>query len=193
MTAETIDRTSDTGTDAGTGTGASLNARLSAGDEAALEECLRAHTALIRSYLRKYVPPQEVEDVQQVVFAEVWRSRHRFDPLRSLPAWLLGIAHKRAVDHLRVRRLHTVPLESTAEPAGPAEAADGDGLADRDEMRRALAELPAPQREAIELAYYGELTQREISERLGVPLGTVKARTARGLRRLSDILTPAAA
>lgn len=170
-----------------------LNVRLAGGDDAALAECFHAHGSLIRSYLRRFVPPQEIEDLQQVVFAEVWRSRHRFDPARSLPAWLIGIAHNRAVDHLRARTPQTVPLDVMADPAGADGRTHGDGLAERDQVQRALAELPAPQRQAIELAYYGELTQREIAEKLSVPLGTVKARTARGLRRLSDILTPVAA
>ncbi|WP_030906724.1 RNA polymerase sigma factor [Streptosporangium amethystogenes] len=170
-----------------------LNIRFAEGDDAALAECFTAHGSLIRSYLRRFVSQQEVEDLQQVVFAEVWRSRHRFDPARSLPAWMLGIAHKRAVDQLRMRTLRTVPLDVVADPAGDDGRIDGDGLAERDQVRWALAKLPAPQRQAIELAYYGDLTQREIAERLRVPLGTVKARTARGLRRLSDILTPVAA
>nr|WP_329425601.1 DUF1722 domain-containing protein [Streptosporangium sp. NBC_01495] len=165
-----------------------LNTRFAEGDEAALVECLRAHGPLIRSYLRRFVRPQDVEDLQQIVFAEVWRSRHRFDPARSLPAWMLGIAHKRAVDQLRIRTLRTVPLDVIADPAGDDGRIDGDGLAERDQVQRALAELPEPQRQAIELAYYGDLTQREIAERLSVPLGTIKARTARGLRRLSGIL-----
>ncbi|WP_326820394.1 RNA polymerase sigma factor [Streptosporangium sp. NBC_01756] len=170
-----------------------LNIRLAEGDDTALADCFREHGSLLRSYLRRFVPPQEVEDLQQIVFAEVWRCRHRFDPGRSLPAWLIGIAHNRAVDHLRVHTLQTVPLDVVADPAGVDGRNHGDGLAERDEVQRALAELPAPQRQAIELAYYGELTQREIAEKLRVPLGTVKARTARGLRRLSDILTPVAA
>ncbi|MFF5211275.1 RNA polymerase sigma factor [Streptosporangium sp. NPDC000396] len=170
-----------------------LNIRLAEGDDTALAECFHAHGSLVRSYLRRFVPSQEVEDLQQIVFAEVWRSRHRFDPARSLPAWLLGIARNRAVDHLRTRAPQTVSLDLVADPAGTDGRAHGDGMAERDQVMRALAELPAPQRQAIELAYYGELTQREIAERLSVPLGTVKARTARGLRRLSNILTPLAA
>ncbi|MEV4093389.1 RNA polymerase sigma factor [Streptosporangium saharense] len=170
-----------------------LNIRLAEGDDAALAECFHTHGSLVRSYLRRFVAFQDVEDLQQVVFTEVWRSRHRFDPARSLPAWLLGIAHNRAVDHLRVRTLRTVPLDAVADPPGQDGRAQGAGLAERDQVMRALAELPAPQRQAIELAYYGELTQREIAERLSVPLGTVKARTARGLRRLSALLTPVAA
>jgi|GEM_PF-2650 len=165
-----------------------LNTRFAEGDEAALAECLRAHAPLIRSYLRRFVRPQDVEDLQQIVFAEVWRSRHRFDPARSLPAWMLGIAHKRAVDQLRIRTFHTVPLDVIADPVGDDGRADGERLAERDQVRRALAKLPEPQRQAIELAYYDDLTQREISEKLSIPIGTIKARTARGLRRLSGIL-----
>ncbi|GII91225.1 RNA polymerase sigma factor [Sinosporangium siamense] len=169
-----------------------LETRLAAGDDDALGECYRTHGPLLRTYLRRLVPPRDIDDVLQVVFSEVWRSRHRFDPARSLPAWLIGIAHNRAIDHLRVRTLPTVPLDVMADPPGREGLAEGDGIADRDEVRRALATLPEPQREAIELAYYGELTQREIAERLDVPLGTIKARTARGLRRLSTLLRPAA-
>lgn len=152
-----------------------------------LAECYRTHAALVRSYLRRLVPPQDIDDVTQVVFTEAWRSRERYDAARSLEAWLLGIAHKRAVDFLRARRPATVSLEAVPDPA----VSDGDGLADRDELNRALAELPDAQRQAIELAYYGDLSQREIAERLQVPLGTVKARTARGLHRLHTLLAAA--
>ncbi|MGW4642639.1 RNA polymerase sigma factor [Sphaerisporangium sp. NPDC004334] len=168
-----------------------LEYRLAAGEETAIGDCYRTHAPAVRSYLRRYVPPQDVEDVLQVVFTEAWRFGHRFDPARSLTAWLLGIAYKRAVDHLRVRTLTTVPLEAATEPTGHDGRDDGDVLADRDRIRRALAVLPDAQRQAIELAYYGDLTQREIADRLRVPLGTVKARTARGLRRLSLLLAPA--
>ncbi|GLW20029.1 sigma-70 family RNA polymerase sigma factor [Microbispora triticiradicis] len=168
-----------------------LEFRLAAGDTGALGECYREHSSAVRSYLRKLVPPQDVEDVLQVVFTEVWRFRHRFDPGRSLPAWLFGIAHNRAVDHLRARTPTTVPLEAVPDPAGHDGRRDGDELADRDRVLRALAALPQVQRQAIELAYYGDLTQREIAEHLRVPLGTVKARTARGLHRLSALLEAA--
>ncbi|SDG53135.1 RNA polymerase sigma-70 factor, ECF subfamily [Sinosporangium album] len=170
-----------------------LEARLASGDDDALGECLRAHAPLLRAYLRRLVPARDIDDVVQIVFSEVWRSRHRFDPARSLPAWMIGIAHKRAVDHLRARTLQTVPLDAVADPPARDGTAEGHGLPERDEVRRALAALPAPQREAIELAYYGDLTQREIAERLHIPLGTVKARTARGLRRLATLLSPVAA
>ncbi|GAA1261703.1 sigma-70 family RNA polymerase sigma factor [Sphaerisporangium rubeum] len=170
-----------------------LEHRLAQGHEDALAECYRTHASLVGGYLRKLVPPQDVEDVRQVVFSEVWRSAHRYDPTRSLEAWLLGIARKRAIDHLRARSHTTVPLDAVADPAGADGRDAADTLGHRDQLTRALAVLPAPQREAIELAYYGELTQREIAVHLNVPLGTVKARTSRGLQRLSALLTRHAA
>ena len=170
-----------------------LRARLANGDETALAECYSTYAPLVSSYLRKFVPVQDIEDVRQVVFSEVWRSRHRYDPDRSLEAWLLGIARKRAIDHLRVRSFATVPLDSVSEPRGGDGREIADMLGRRDQIKRALAVLPGPQREAIEMAYYEDLTQREIAERLDVPLGTIKARTARGLHRLSTMLSRMAA
>ncbi|MEV4835353.1 RNA polymerase sigma factor [Nonomuraea sp. NPDC049486] len=156
-------------------------------DEESLSGCYRAHGPAVRSYLRRYVPAQDVEDLVQVVFADVWRSRERYDPSRSLAAWIFAIAHRRAVDHLRGRGPVTVPLEEAGDPPGRGRS-EVDDLADRDRLSRALAELSHAQRQAIELAYFGDLSQREIAERLRVPLGTVKARTSRGLRRLSALL-----
>ncbi|MEU8247783.1 sigma-70 family RNA polymerase sigma factor [Nonomuraea sp. NPDC048916] len=153
-----------------------------------VSEIYRTHAPSVRTYLRRFVPSQEVDDMLQVVFAEAWRSRDRYDPGRSPRAWLLGIAHKRAVDHLRRRRPHTVPLDD-ADAAGDDGRAGATALAERDRLHRALAELPTAQREAIVLAYYAGLSQREIAERLSLPLGTVKARTSRGLHRLATLLT----
>ena len=124
----------------------------------------------------------------QRVFYEVWRNRDRYDPTRSLEAWVLGIARKRAIDLLRHRHANVVPIEELRDIAGD----DGRELAERyaraNEVRGALERLSKEQREVLALAYFGDLTQTEIAERLGVPLGTVKARTFRGLRRLADIL-----
>ncbi|GGO61105.1 RNA polymerase sigma factor [Nonomuraea cavernae] len=154
-----------------------------------VSEIYRTHAPSVRTYLRRFVPSQDVDDMLQVVFTEAWRSRDRYDPGRSPRAWLLGIAHKRAVDHLRRRRPHTVPLDDAAEPAGDDGRTGATTLAERDRLHRALAELPVAQREAIVLAYYAGLSQREIAERLSIPLGTVKARTSRGLHRLATLLT----
>jgi RNA polymerase sigma factor (sigma-70 family) len=126
--------------------------------------------------------------VLQRVFYEVWKNRDRYDPARSLEAWVLAIARKRAIDQLRRRHANVVPIEELRDIAGD----DGRELAERyaraSEVRGALERLPKEQREVLTLAYFGELTQTEIAERLGVPLGTVKARAFRGLRRLADLL-----
>jgi len=170
------------------GASSDLGARLAAGEEGAIHECYSALGPMVLGYLRRFVPRDEAEDVLQRVFYEVWRNRDRYDPARSLEAWVLGIARKRAIDRLRRRHANVVPLEELRDIAGD----DGRELAERyaraTEVRAALERLPAEQREALTLAYFGDLTQTQVAERLGVPLGTVKARTFRGLRRLADIL-----
>jgi RNA polymerase sigma factor (sigma-70 family) len=165
-----------------------LRARLAAGEEGAIGECYAVLGPMVLGYLRRFVPRDEAEDVLQRVFYEVWKNRDRYDPARSLEAWVLGIARKRAIDQLRRRHATVVPIEELRDLAGD----DGRELAERyaraSEVRGAMARLPAEQREVLTLAYFGDLTQTEIADRLGVPLGTVKARAFRGLRRLAGIL-----
>ena len=167
---------------------AEIGERLNQGDAVALEDAYRTLGPLVMSYIGRYVPQPDVEDVMQRVFYEVWRVHERFDPQQSLRAWVLSIARKRAIDHLRKRRDVVVPMDSMREIIGD----DGRETADRmvwaDEVRGGLDKLPELQREVIELAYFGGYTQTEISARLGVPLGTVKTRTARGLQRLAGLL-----
>jgi RNA polymerase sigma factor (sigma-70 family) len=170
------------------GASSDLRARLAAGEEGAIEECYAALGPMVLGYLRRFVPRDEAEDVLQRVFYEVWKNRDRYDPARSLEAWVLGIARKRAIDQLRRRHATIVPIDELRDIAGD----DGRELAERyaraSEVRGALERLSAEQREVLTLAYFGDLTQTEIADRLGVPLGTVKARAFRGLRRLADIL-----
>jgi RNA polymerase sigma factor (sigma-70 family) len=167
---------------------AEIGDRLTSGEPAALEECYRVLGPLVTSYLGRYVPRADIEDVLQRVFYEVWRSRDRFDPSRSLRAWVLAIARKRAIDHLRRRRDTVVSIDVLREIAGE----DGREVAERfdwaDELRSSLALLPNAQREVIAMAYYEGYTQAEIAKRLDVPLGTVKTRTSRGLQRLAALL-----
>jgi RNA polymerase sigma-70 factor (ECF subfamily) len=167
---------------------ADIGVRLNGGDPAALEDAYRTLGPLVMSYLARYVPRPDIEDVMQRVFYEVWRVHERYDPDRSLRGWVLGIARKRAIDHLRKRRDVVVPLDSMREITGD----DGREVADRfvwaDEVREALNMLPEPQRSVIELAYFGGYTQAEVATALDVPLGTVKTRTSRGLQRLAGLL-----
>ena len=159
----------------------------------ATPDCYASLRPVLRRYVRRWVPADDVVDVVQVAFVDLWRNRARYDPARSLQAWALTIARRRAIDYLRTRPRAAALLGAVTDPASE----DGRDLATRvaetAHVRAALSALPRAQREAIELAYYGDLTQREIAERLQVPIGTVKARTARGLRGVRQQLTAAQA
>jgi RNA polymerase sigma factor (sigma-70 family) len=130
------------------------------------------------------------EDAVQEAFLAVWRSADAYKRERAKPStWILTVVHRRAVDIVRREQTRRgEPLEVAPEPSvGPA---DEDAvLRDRRAaVQAALTELPGDQRQALELAYYGGLTQSELAERLGVPLGTVKSRMFAGLGRLRELL-----
>ena len=166
----------------------SLGARHATDQDGAIDDVYAALSPMVLGYLRRFVPHHEAEDVLQRVFFDVWRHKDRYDPSRSLGAWVLGIARLRAIDHVRRRRRTAVPVEELCSIAGE----DGRELAERyaraSEVRDALSRLPDEQREVLRLAYFGDCTQAQIAAQLGVPLGTVKARTFRGLRRLGRLL-----
>jgi RNA polymerase sigma-70 factor (ECF subfamily) len=131
------------------------------------------------------------EDLVQEVFLKVWRSADTFDSSRgSFSTWLYRVTRSCALDLYRKRasRVRQVPdgaphiAAARDSSAGPQEVVDESWLSWR--VSRALEALDAPRREVIELAYFGGLSQREVSERTGVPLGTVKTRTASAFRRL---------
>jgi RNA polymerase sigma-70 factor (ECF subfamily) len=131
------------------------------------------------------------EELVQDVFLKVWRSAGTFDSSRgSFSTWLYRVTRSCALDVYRKRasRIRQVPdggphiAAARDSSAGPQEVVDESWLSWR--VSRALEVLDAPHREVIELAYFGGLSQREVSERTGVPLGTVKTRTARAFRRL---------
>jgi RNA polymerase sigma factor (sigma-70 family) len=158
-------------------------------DREAVGEIYVALGSTVRSYLQNLVGHDDADDIVQRVFYEVWRHNRRYDPSRSLTAWVLGIARKRGIDHLRRRRDNPVALDNLADVAGE----DGRDLAERyargHEVRDALSRLPDEQREVLVLAYFGRFTQSEIATHLELPLGTVKARAFRGLRRLAELLS----
>ena len=131
------------------------------------------------------------EELVQEVFLKVWRSSGTFDPSRGgFSSWLYRVTRSVALDlyRKRARRVRPVSdgqLHIAAErdpSAGPQEVVDESWLSWR--VSRALEVLDAPHREVIDLAYFGGLSQREISERTGVPLGTVKTRTASAYKSL---------
>jgi RNA polymerase sigma factor (sigma-70 family) len=134
------------------------------------------------------------QDAVQDAFLGVWRTADRFLAERAKAStWILTLVHRRAVDLVRrenVRRGE--PLEHAPEPAAP-ETVEGEATLgfQRRVVQEALKGLPPEQREALELAYYGGLTQSQLAERLGQPLGTIKSRMFMGLARLRDLLAQA--
>jgi RNA polymerase sigma-70 factor (ECF subfamily) len=161
--------------------------RVAAGQLDALEDLYDRYRTMAYSIaLRITGDASAAEDVVQEAFLGAWRNAGRYAEARgSVKTWLLSIVHHRAVDAVR-RRRPTVELPER-EDASPApltlpdiwpEVAQG---LDRDTIRAALAGLPDVQREAIQLAYFGGLTQQEIAARTGTPLGTVKSRVRLGL------------
>jgi RNA polymerase sigma-70 factor (ECF subfamily) len=129
------------------------------------------------------------EDVVQEAFLGAWRNAARYADARgSVKTWLLSIVHHRAIDAVRRRRPTTeLPETDAGVPAQlviPDTWTEISASLDRDSVRAALDTLPAVQRNAIELAYFGGLTQSEIAARTGVPLGTVKGRMRLGLDAL---------
>jgi len=162
-------------------TDAELLAAVARGSEPAFEELRRRYRRAVDRLCRLHAG-REAEDCAQEVFARIWRKASLFDPQRgTAPAWLVVLA-RNVASNLRV---HRIP-----EPIGEhVEAGVDDGpLVERFWLESALARLPRHERTVIELAYRQDRSQREIAADLGVPLGTVKSWTRRGLNRLALLL-----
>jgi RNA polymerase sigma-70 factor (ECF subfamily) len=133
--------------------------------------------------------------VVQDVFAQVWSQAGRYDPGRgAVAAWMLTLARSRAIDRLRARRARP---ESAADSRAADSLADPAATQDLDlldaeqvaRLRRALDQLPEPQRVALDLAYYEGLTHAEIAARLAEPLGTIKTRIRQAVIKLRESLS----
>ncbi|WP_323185048.1 sigma-70 family RNA polymerase sigma factor [Kitasatospora purpeofusca] len=173
-----------------------LLTRSARGDDTAFELLFRAVSGPVYgTALRTLRSPAHAEEVAQEVLLEVWRTAAAYRPERgTVLAWVLTIAHHRAVDRVRSARAaadreRRLALPETDPECEPPEEQAARSL-DRVRVRSALAGLSAAQREAVVLAYYGGYTQREIAQRLALPLGTVKTRIRDGLRRLRDTFDP---
>ena len=178
--------------------------RMQAGDERALGTFYDRWFPVVNCLATRMLKaPDEVEDVVEETFWQVWRQAARFDAERgSVQTWLLTIARSRALDRLRAtRRRREEPIEQDKldDATNSGESFDtrapNDPLLDvehaeqRRIVRAALSELPAEQREALELGYFSGLSQSEIAERTGQPLGTVKTRMRLAIQKLRDRLT----
>jgi RNA polymerase sigma-70 factor, ECF subfamily len=172
-----------------TETDADLITRVGEGDSGAFELLYRRYARPVFALaLRRLGDRGRAEDAVQETFASIWRSARSYRRERGPGApWLYAVARNAIVD--RRRALGEPPTEPADEPSdepGPADRAETGWIAWR--VHRALAELPEHERRLIELAYWSGLSQSEIAEFLGMPLGTVKTRTRSALAHLADIL-----
>ena len=161
--------------------------RLADGELAALEELYDRYKTMAYSIAYRITnDPTLAEDVVQDAFLGAWRNAARYAEGRgSVKTWLLAIVHHRAIDSVR-RRRPTTELPDIEQPLPSALTlpdvwAEVVAVLDAATVHGALAVLSDVQREAIELAYFGGLTQQEIAERTATPLGTVKSRMRLGL------------
>ena len=167
-------------------------------DAGALEALYDRYGRAAYSLARRILTEETLaQDVVQEVFLSLWRDARRFDAGRGTVAtYLLSMTHHRAVDVVRreenLRRWRTSDegLELAPDPKARVEDEVEAGER-RAEVRAALGELPAAQREALLLAYFGGYTQREVAALVGVPLGTVKTRMAAGMRKMKEALSDA--
>ncbi|HWZ60639.1 MAG TPA: sigma-70 family RNA polymerase sigma factor [Gemmatimonadaceae bacterium] len=169
--------------------------RMCAGDAEALaqfyDRWARPAYALIVQMVRD---PDDADDVLEDAFYQAWRQASRYEPGRgSVATWILTIARSRALDRLRSRRrLREEPLAPGADDMIADRAERVMDVAEVAEQRERVAEavrtLPPEQREVVELAYFRGLSQAEIAERTGQPLGTVKTRTRLAGQKLRERL-----
>ena len=166
---------------------------IAAGDTAALRRLYDRLAPRVRAVAARALGnASDADDVVQETFVEVWHRAHTFDPTRgSVVSWVTMLGHRRAID--RLRRRGTRP---TASPGGtPDDATTTDSPHETAEQRQArariaaaLAELPAEQRQAIELMYFEGMSQSEAAEHLGAALGTFKSRVRAAMGRLGTLL-----
>jgi RNA polymerase sigma-70 factor (ECF subfamily) len=163
-------------------------------DEAALAELYDRFGGLAYGLaLRMLRDSALAEDAVQDAFLQVWRSAKHFERGRAKAStWVLTFVHRRAVDLVRrEERRRTEPESAAPVTTGPGADEDAERRSKRELVQGALSRLPAEQREAIELAYFGGYTQSELAERLGEPLGTIKSRMFTGLQSLRGLLAEA--
>jgi RNA polymerase sigma-70 factor (ECF subfamily) len=171
-----------------------IMARIQGRDEAALTAMYRRHTPILRTVISRVVHNEsDVDDLLQEVFLELWNRAQSYDETKGkVLGWLVTLARRRAIDRVRRRQAYAraeerLRLETENEPplARFHGVEENVNAADRSEVfQRLLATLPEAQREALHLAYYRGLSQREIAAQTGIPLGTIKTRLELAVRKV---------
>lgn len=175
---------------------AQLLARIAQGDRLAFSQLYDRYAGILYStILRVLNNPEEANDVLQDVFLQIWNRAGAYDPALGKPfTWAMTLTRNKAIDRLRALKrrysfIEELTLEMEAEsrprPGTPSDLLTNDQSA---LVRAAVATLPLEQRQAIEMAFLGGLSQQEIADSLQQPLGTIKARIRRGMLRLREAL-----
>lgn len=176
---------------------ADLMLRVAGGDQDAFAALYDEMSPQVFGVVRRVLrDPAQSEEVLQEVMLEVWRTAPRFDPGKgSVSAWIITMAHRRAVDRVRSEQSARDRLEADVreQPISTPDVAvvvvdEIDTNLDRERVRKAIGTLTSLQRESVELAFYGGHTHAEVATMLDIPLGTVKTRIRDGLIRLRDSL-----
>ncbi len=169
--------------------------RAARGDSGALSILYDRFSGMLLGLATKILgDPADAEDVLQEVFVQVWKQAGRYQSSRSsVSTWLVLITRSRAIDRLRSRnvKLRTT-TEARRENLNPHTSPEGMRTVILKERRKRLGEelanLPPEQRDVLEMAYYKGMTQREVAQATGIPLGTVKTRTLLAMKKLRSAL-----
>ncbi|WP_346267276.1 sigma-70 family RNA polymerase sigma factor [Halalkalibaculum roseum] len=172
--------------------------RIKARDEKAMAELYELYNGLLFSMIISVVKKkEEAEDVLQEVFVTIWEKAPTFNEERgNVYSWLVTLTRNKAIDRIRSKDYKT-QKKATQDVDAPDFFLEGNKYdplkttiySDRTELvKKALSEIPESQSEVLKIAYYEGLTQREISEQLDIPLGTVKTRMRQGMIKLKDLL-----
>lgn len=169
-----------------------LLVRVAAGDAEAARACTTHFGALVWALARRYTKTAaDAEDAVQDIFVDLWRSAARFDPaLASEQAFVAMIARRRLIDLARKRALRaTEPLPDDDRPGAQTDASDSaETKVEASLVARVIRSIPEDERRVLTLVTFEGLSQQEIAERLGIPLGTVKTVVRRGLCRVRALL-----
>jgi RNA polymerase sigma-70 factor (ECF subfamily) len=167
-----------------------IAARLRGDDPGAVEALWAEYGRVVFAYLMRTLKDVgDAEDVHQQVFTEAWQRRREYDPDRAnLFTWLMMIARSRAIDSARRRRPEPVDPVLTAETVADPNPSPQEKALERWRLVHLLSRIPAEEARLLRLRFYEELSQREIADLTGIPLGTVKMRMVQALDRLRRLI-----
>lgn len=165
-------------------------------DPKALEHMYDRYSGMMKALIMKVLHNDaEADDMLQEIFVEIWNRAASYNVEKGKPlGWMITLTRRRAIDRLRKREAYSraeerLVEESKTAPVVTAELGEEVALGEmREVLRRVLGGLPPAQRDAIELAFYKGMSQREIAAQTGIPLGTIKTRLELGLKKVTEAL-----